>query len=120
MKPFDLEAAKKGAPVCDKYGHPVEIISWNKSGNTPKAICAKCEDRTVLMVDISPSDAEGLWPDLFMATSTKEGWINLYGDHWGNAMPVTSKVFPSERVAKYNISKVNDRYLATVKIEWEE
>ena len=58
--------------------------------------------------------------DLFMVTSTKEGWINLYGDHWGNTMPVTSKVFPSERVAKDNISKVNDKYLATVKIEWEE
>ena len=36
MKPFDLEAAKAGAPVCTRSKKPVEIITTNgKAGKFP-------------------------------------------------------------------------------------
>lgn len=48
MKPFDLEAAKAGAPVCTRSGKPVRIICWDmkwKSG--------KMGDRIVYLTNYS-------------------------------------------------------------------
>lgn len=35
MKPFDLEQAKAGKPVCTKRGEPVRIIFFNATGSYP-------------------------------------------------------------------------------------
>ena len=34
MKPFNLEAAKKGAPVCTREGKPVRILCFDRIGDT--------------------------------------------------------------------------------------
>lgn len=33
MKPFDLEAAKRGEPVCTRDGRPARIVCWDRAGN---------------------------------------------------------------------------------------
>jgi hypothetical protein len=35
MKPFDLELAKKGYPVCSRRGEDVRIICWDASEYHP-------------------------------------------------------------------------------------
>ena len=30
MKPFDLQAAMRGEPICDRGGNPVEFIDYNE------------------------------------------------------------------------------------------
>lgn len=35
LKPFDLEAAKAGKPVCTRDGRKARIICWDKKGNYP-------------------------------------------------------------------------------------
>lgn len=44
MKEFDFEAAKQGAAVCTKEGHPVRIISFDSKAimkNTPQPVVAE-------------------------------------------------------------------------------
>ena len=44
MKTFDFEAAKQGAAVCTKEGHPVRIISFDSKAimkNTPQPVVAE-------------------------------------------------------------------------------
>lgn len=55
--------------------------------------------------------------DLFFSTEKKEGWINLYR----SALDVTYAgcVYTSEKETKEHIDDTQ-RYVTTVKIEWEE
>ena len=53
--------------------------------------------------------------DLFFAQEKHEGWVNVYKA--GNTPHSDTCVWPTEEEAK---KWVNDDYVATVKIEWEE
>ena len=41
MKPFDLEAAKAGAPVCTENGIPVRILCFDRKGSEFPIIALK-------------------------------------------------------------------------------
>ncbi len=46
FKPFDLEAAKNGAPVVTRDGQPVRIICFDKQGGCPIVVlCRLCDER---------------------------------------------------------------------------
>lgn len=53
--------------------------------------------------------------DLFFAPEKHEGWVNVYKA--GNTPHSDTCIWPTEEEAK---KWVNDDYVATVKIEWEE
>lgn len=51
LKPFDLEAAKAGKPVCTRDGRKARIICWDKKGNYP--IVALIQENENLKREIS-------------------------------------------------------------------
>lgn len=121
IRPFDLEAAKAGAPVCTRDGRPARII------------CTDCRDKDFPIVALVTDDvgvenpctytaggniyadghpADG---DLRMQVRTRTGWINIYPhkeERW-----MMGLIFATEEEAKADAGK---KAAATVKIEWEE
>ena len=54
--------------------------------------------------------------DLFFDTEKHEGWVNVYM----NCNERNLGALYSSKKDALEVAKVNDNYLATVKIEWEE
>lgn len=120
MKPFDLELAKQGKPVCTRDGRPARIVCFDvKISDYP--ILALVEDGEV---EIIHSTVKGEFIDtcapskydLMMVGEKHTGWVNIYKDVgvctglgvWGN-----------EREAREH-GCISPKYLATVKVEWED
>lgn len=120
FKPFDLEAAKAGKPVCTRDGRKARIICWDKKGNYP--IVALIQDNEN-SEHIEYYTENGIFSnggnnknrDLMMLPQKKEGWINLCKNNHGDTL--AAGVFPSREEA---VSNCPPSYLGTIKIEWEE
>lgn len=112
LKPFDIEAAKAGKPVCTRDGRKARIICFDainedkcpiialaRNGQNDYAFYCDNEGKSKLSKDL----------DLMMLPEKKEGWVNLYK---------SSVRSTKEEAMKYR-NKCND-YIDTIKIEWEE
>ena len=82
MKPFDLEAAKAGAPIVTRDGRPAKFIAHVAE--------AQPSQRLVVLIDggvytkpesggYSKSPAHLSPNDLFMAPVKRTVWVNVYG-----------------------------------------
>ena len=117
MKPFNLEEAKQGKPVCTRDGKPVRILCFDYKDESYSivGIISYGEYESV-----NTFTEEGKWSsdrtysnsDLFMAPVKHEGWINIYPDNC-----TSSQIYPTEEKAKFC---ANDEAISTVKIEWED
>lgn len=111
LKPFSLEAAKAGKPVCTRDGRKARIISCSlRNKNFPIAAIVEDEEENVYQFEangVCDEHDENL--DLMMLPEKKEGWVNLY----------KSSAHPSKEEAMKYRNKCND-YIDTIKIEWEE
>lgn len=122
MKPFDIELAKAGHPVCTRDGKPVRIICYDRK-NTKYHIMALIDkgDSEDIVSYIRQgtfySNGKEHKNDLFMAAVKKEGWINLY-TNGGRAFTRYNDIYPTEEDALNN--KRPEDYLTTIKIKWEE
>lgn len=73
MKPFDLEAAKAGAPVCTREGHSVRIVCWDVKDPTYPIIALINDDDHEIVIDVTErgfyyeDNQETSKYDLFMA-----------------------------------------------------
>ena len=121
LKPFNLEAAKAGKPVCTRDGHKARIICFDYNGETGDyPIVAlvhynkgdKCYERVLKYT------SDGLFnkyrdcqydDDLMMLPEKREGWMNVYKD-----LVYATK---EEALAGRNGSR---GYIDTIKISWEE
>ena len=123
MKPFDLEAAKAGKPVCTRDGRKARIICFDtiNKGNYP--IIALLEDKGYEAVFYYNKDGKcnvGTERDLMMLPEKKEGWVNVYKSYnVGKKTPCIASIYPTKEEAKKS-SVVGLDYVDTVKIEWEE
>lgn len=114
MKPFDIELAKKGHPVCTRNGCKVRIVCFDrKSALYP----------IVALIENSPEDEElviypdtGLYDapyksdeDLMMLPEKKEGW----------AIICKSDLYESQKIALEDTKRFKD-FIKMVKVEWEE
>jgi len=80
MKPFDLEAAKRGDPIVCRDGTPAKFIA-----HVPEA---HATNRLIVLVlgNIYGSYESGKWGpspekfDLFMAPKKRTVWVNLYAN----------------------------------------
>lgn len=117
LKPFNIEEAKQGKPVCTRDGKPVRIVCFDY----------KAKDYSIVgfisygeYESANAFTEEGKWSrartisnnDLFMAPVKHEGWINIYPNK-----STSSQIYHTEEAAK---SCANDEVITTVKIEWEE
>lgn len=126
MKPFNLEQAKAGAPVCTRDGQSVRIICYDLKGYKNYPILALVESSVGVEATVSYAlnghhslDSE-TDIDLMMASVKREGWVNLYTYPGGVTATDQCTLYPSEKEARSKIVEGFHVYVATVKIEWEE
>ena len=121
MKPFDIELAKQGYPVCTRDGRPARIICFDRKSKKYPVLALVEKESIELPCCYSEKgkydNVESIY-DLFMSPEKKEGWINIYNRLDGK---VTGHcIYSSEEEARKNILGSKDVHLATIKIEWEE
>lgn len=112
FKPFDLEAAKAGKPVCTRDGRKARIICFDtiNKGNYP--IIALLEDKGSEAIFYYNKDGKcnvGTELDLMMLPEKKEGWIIIHKE------AIYDKE-TAEKIARETTANV----IRIQKIEWEE
>lgn len=127
MKPFDLEAAKAGAPVCTAQGNNVRILAYDRKDGA-FTIAALVEDATGDYENYEVYTNAGYYhreagceADLRMKPIQMEGWINVYsaGTHVvpkGNVAKTGGLVYESEQIAE----SAGGNNSIQVFIKWEE
>lgn len=120
MKPFDIELAKAGHPVCTRDGHKARIVCFDKKGCLQIVALIQRADGNeyVSIYDVNGKDvvSDGSF-DLMMASEKKSGWINI---HNINGNVAVDGVFSSEEDAREYGKDSSSSYVSTTKIEWEE
>ena len=111
FKPFDLEAAKAGEPVCTRDGREARIICFDRIGNLPIIALVKNREGEIVYYYYNngrdnKEDVEKDY-DLLMKPIIKTGWINV---HKNNGL------YETEEDAINN--RPNDDFVA-VKVEFE-
>lgn len=126
LKPFDLEAAKAGKLVCTRDGRKARIISFDRKflfKGVSYPIIALVEDtakeETIYGYNekgkVLIEDDATYKDDLMMLPQKKEGWINIYKDFEDT---VCCAYLTKEDALKNR--SIEDGYITTIKIEWEE
>lgn len=124
LKPFDLEAAKAGKPVCTRDGRKARIICFNREsiGFPIIALIKNGDTEGVYQFDDkgrSNIDDKERSYDLMMASEKKEGWINICRNLNTNKTELDTKdIYNTKEEALQNLSSMT--YVTTVKINWEE
>ena len=116
LKPFDLEAAKAGKPVCTRDGRKARIICFDRRGDKFPivALLDGCNEEHSEVAETFTN--EGLYEigekssnDLMMLPEKKEGWVNVYKD----------LVYDTKEEALAGRSGSRG-YIDTINISWEE
>ncbi|MBO7692953.1 MAG: hypothetical protein J6Y28_01705 [Acholeplasmatales bacterium] len=120
MKPFNLELAKQGHPVCTRDGKPARIICFDAKHPIYPIIAlienGGSEEPYAFSIDgIYYVESIIKDKDLMMASVKHESWINIYRNENGVITP--GRIYESKKEAiKCRMPDTID----TIKIEWEE
>ena len=116
LKPFSLELAKAGKPVCTRDGRKARIICFDRDWDMHiVALVSDILGESVHYylsngkVDFDKQDDE----DLMMLPEKKEGWVNVYE---GGLLDTKSYPTKTEAFDK----ACPEGYVDTIKINWEE
>ena len=113
LKPFDIQKAREGKPVCTRDGRKVRIVCFDRKRTYPIiALIEEGEDERVCsyMPNGRRYEREEGWKDdLMMLPEKKEGWVNVYKD----------SVYDTKDEALIGRSESRG-YIDTIKISWEE
>ena len=125
MKPFDIELAKAGHPVCTRDGKPVRIICFDRKNTNGCSIIAlvdkgEYENFMSFFQDGHFRNNGSTEHDLFMATLKKEGWVNVFINASYFDSKTAGTIYPTKEEALKDIDTKSPHYITTVKIEWEE
>lgn len=138
MKEFDLEAAKKGAPVCTRDGSPVRIVCWDAKNSFGYKLIALITDKKNGMECQQVYNEKGKKPlsseydafDLMMVEedTRKEGWVVVAKndkDEYVNSMLYLEEEKVKEAFERWrkrcNYDPEEEYYpVAISKIEWQE
>lgn len=123
LKPFDIEAARQGKPVCTRDGRKARIICFDAKRKDEKNIIALIPSKEYPeFEDLIAYPNNGNYHgghendgDLMMLTKKKEGWLNIYKDFEDRICCIYKT--KEEALEK---KETEDDYITTVKIEWEE
>ena len=126
LKPFSLEAAKAGKPVCTRDGRKARIICFDRKGYNMFPIVALIMngDRES---DIYTYRPNGTWDnsgnesdkDLMMLPEKKEGWVNVYREESNNNERLIEQTIYKTRKDAFD-NACPKGYITTTKINWEE
>lgn len=127
MKQFSLEEYLENPErkIVTRDGRNVRIICTDKRGTDfPIVALVECEDKE----ETCYYNKKGSWNscgavskiDLFFAPEKHEGWINLYQICSIGVKYPGCRLFNTKKEAEQALVTKDDRYVATIKIEWEE
>ena len=125
MEQFSLEKylANPSRKVVTRNGRNARIISTDmNSKNYPIVALVKLSDNTTEDVWTYTKDGEfeveqSTTYDLFFAPETHEGWINVYRNN--DSHTYAGAVYDSKEDAEKR-KIIDENYVTTIKIEWEE
>ena len=122
MKPFDIELAKQGKPVCTRDGRKARIICFDYKGDANAypilALISTINSSGVPSEIIAKYTEDGRYAkynnvenneDLMMLPDKKEGWVNVY----------KNQIHDTPESAKEGHKGITD-YIKTIRVEWEE
>ena len=116
LKPFDLEAAKAGKPVCTRDGRKARIICFDAKGD-PCPIIALVEENNIESAYRYDKNGQNAYKkselDLMMFPEKKEGWVNVY-----KGGLLDTKSYPTKKEAFDKACP--EGYVDTIKINWSE
>ena len=125
MEQFSLEKylANPSRKVVTRNGRNARVISTDmNSKNYPIVALVKLSDNTTEDVWTYTKDGEfeveqSTTYDLFFAPETHEGWINVYRNN--DSHTYAGAVYDSKEDAEKR-KTIDENYVTTIKIEWEE
>ena len=126
LKPFSLEAAKSGKPVCTRDGRKARIIAVGLNNKTyPLAAVIENNGEED---EVHNYTSDGLVTygtlndaDLMMFPEKKGGWVNVYRDCDGVNITKDDNIYSSKDAAIASAQIIDrDNYVATTIINWEE
>lgn len=113
LKPFDLEKAKAGKPVCTRDGRKARIICFDLKNDEYPIVAAVGNDssETLFSYTTNGEIADGIESDkdLMMLTEKKEGWIIF----------TKEMIHPTKESAERFARSITSK-LGICKVEWEE
>ncbi len=124
MKPFNLELAKKGHPVCTRDDRDARIICFDaKTGEYPIIALVYCTKSCTEAVYSYTLEGEYLAreennSDLMMKPIHHTGWINIHSIRTETILG-SRNIYPTKEEALKAIGYPNT-VIDTIKIEWEE
>ena len=126
MEQFSLEQylANPSRKVVTRAGNSVRILCTNRKGSYP--IVALVENHDSNTEDVYSYRENGLYSlyslseenNLFFAPEKHEGWINVYRYSDGGHAYAGAVYDSKEDAEKRKI--IDENYVTTIKIEWEE
>lgn len=118
MKPFDLEKAKSGDKVCTRDGKEARFLGVIKNSVYPVIAVYVDLDGEECVEAYTPEGHVSLCGedecDLVMDASNA-GYINIFKDNICGG-----KIWRTREEAESNACKHDDRYITTVRVEWED
>ena len=123
LKPFDIQKARAGKPVCTRDGRKARIICFDVNNDKPIVAVICCKDGketypyTFYPNGLNMDNNVFSNTDLMMLPEKKEGWVNVYKGIDGvtfSKHPYTSK---DEAIKK---SGILFGRIDTIKVSWEE
>ena len=119
LKPFDIHKAREGKPVCTRDGRKARIICFDaKCADRPIVTLVSRNDEEILLMyyrNGKLNDDKDSYADLMMCPVKRTGYINIYDNN-----RVCKQIFETEGEAKIAGNSTPDKYVQTIKIEWEE
>lgn len=116
LKPFDIQKAREGKPVCTRDGRKARIICFDVKAKKPIAalITNDYTEEAHFYYDNGRSDQYQEYRyDLMMLPEKKEGWVNVY-----KGGLLDTKSYPTKKEAFDKACP--EGYVDTVKINWSE
>ena len=119
LRPFSLEAAKSGKPVCTRDGRKARIICFDVKGTNYQilALIEECGKENTYCYDTYGKSTVHTDMDLMMLPEKHEGWTNVYKDGKNR---FTRGFFQTKETAENATNPPGATRIATVQIVWEE
>ena len=127
LKPFDIQKAREGKPVCTRDGRKARIICFDRDWDM--SIVALVSDPLGESVHYYLSNGKVNFygqndDDLMMLPEKEEGWVNIYKSD--NGTYYTGAIFNEKNDALVNTAEIEITTgiprdcIDTVKINWED
>ena len=123
LKPFDIQKAREGKPVCTRDGRKTRILCYDFKQNEeyPILVAVENKDGKECALLYSNDGISEMYKssnnELAMLPEKKEGWVNVYKKEQNRYV---KGIFPSREIALNSISEKSREYIATIKINWSE